>query len=537
MRTLIFVLESAISGVFLWLGLYLVTRDNPIHGPRVRRWWQSPAVAIGVAMICAACVFAGIAMQLISDDPRDVVLWARMTWWPDPFALSALLWGVFLLITDEETSPRARLWYRIASLVSLVCASFLSVVGMTTNLVFRFDAIRRVPRPPHYLEIPHALPGSLLFDIFVIGTLLIATFLLFRRMRATQGRIRGQLQWLGAGMALMTLGVTIAQVGLTFPRLGLPPEPGDMLLVVGLLVVGDGVARHNALLQHQVITRDFYRSLAGVVLTSAAFVLLFSGLHWLTRAPLSPESVPLLVWLAILTVTLRPWVGESLDRIFLSREVVGVRRALQQASEQLVTAEDQHQALVEIEHQVPETITATLEGIELRELQASIGRDINELFQRANYTGSGSDDYIIRNTGLLDLAIVEDTATALMVEDGVSPVVDREHYRLKALRQIIQDLVQDMSVKASLEDATGEDLVGDEFKRQQARYTILRKQFIEDAKREDVQRAIEDKFGIGSGGAYGRLLQSAKKDLAKRLYLAERRTRETRGGAKRDVAA
>ncbi len=526
MRTLLFLLESAISGVFLWLGLYLITRDNPAHDPRLRRWWQSPAVVMGVAMICQAWAFAGIAMQLISDDQRDMVLWARLTWWPEPFALSALLWGVVLVISDEETSPRARLWGRIATLFSLVCAISLSIVGVATNLVFQFDAIRRVPRPPHYLEIPPTVPGYLLFLIFVLGILLIATFLIFRRMRATQGDARGQFQWLSAGMGLLALGATIGFVGFSLPRLSLPPELGDALLIVGLLVIGHGVARYNALLQHQVITRDLYRSLSGVVLTSAAFLLVFTGIHGISRAPLSSESIPLLIWLAILTVTLRPWVSDRLDRIFLPREVVGVRRVLQQASEQLVIAENQEQALLEIEHQVPETITATLEDIELRELQASIERDINELLQRTNYTGSGSDDYIVRNTGLLDLAIVQDTATALMMEDGVSPAVDREHYRLKALRQIIRSLVQDMSAEASSEDAIEESFRGDRFKKQQAQYMILRQQFIEDIPRMTVQRTVENKFGIGYGGAYGRLLQAAKKDLAKRLYLAERKTRE-----------
>ncbi len=525
-RTLLFLLEGTFSGVFLWLGLYLITRDNPAHDPQVRRWWQSPAVAMGAALVCVAWYLAGMTMIVISDDPRKVGLWMRLGGWATALACPPFLWSVILVTTDEETSLRARLWGHIASLLVLTYALTVATVGTMTDLLFRFEAIYRAPYPPYYLVVPPRFPFYALWVVLILGTLLASTSLLFRRMYATRDDARGRLRWLGTGTALITLGAVVGFVASIFPRASLPPELGDALLVVGLLMMGVGVARHNALLQHQVITQDFYRSLAGVVLTSTLFVLVFGGFHWLSGARMSSESIPLLIWLATLTVTLRPWVSERLDRMFLPRAVVGVRRVLHQASEQLVTAENQEQALLKIEHQVPETITATLEDLKLRELQASIERDINKLFYKTNYTGSGSDDYIIRNTGLLDLAIVEDTATDLMVKDGISPAVGREHYQLKALRQIIRGLVEDMSNEASSEDAD---------KAHQVWHTILHEQFIKDTKRADVQRIIINRFRTGYGGAYGRLLNFAKKDLAKRLYLAERKAREMQGRTVEDV--
>lgn len=113
------------------------------------------------------------------------------------------------------------------------------------------------------------------------------------------------------------MGAALGFVAFVFPRLELPPELGDTLLTVGLFAIGYGVAQYNALFLHQTITRDFYRSLAGAIVTSVVFVLSFGGLHWLTRSPLTPESIPLLIWLAILTITLRPWLNESLDQVFL----------------------------------------------------------------------------------------------------------------------------------------------------------------------------------------------------------------------------
>ncbi len=75
--------------------------------------------------------------------------------------------------------------------------------------------------------------------------------------------------------------------------------------------------------------------------------------------------------------------------------------------------------------------------------------------------------------------------------------------------------------------------MGDEesvlLKKQLAWHLILQQQFLEDVPRNDVQHSIQTKLKIGYGGGYQHLLQAAKKDLAKRLYMAERKARETRG--------
>ncbi len=527
-RTELFCLESAFSGVFLWLGLYLITRDNPVHGRHPRRWWQRPALAAGVAFICMACFLVGIALGVISDDSREVVLWQRLTWWGAPVACSAFFWSVILVTTQHRTPPRVHHWSRIASFLLLAYASCVAVIGTATSYFFQFEAIRRVPRPPHYLEVPPRFPFYVLFVALVAVTLLATTFLLFYRYYAARDEARKQLQWLGNGTALAGLGAMISLGAFTFPYLHLRQELGDALMTVGVLVMGYSVARYNALFQHQIITRDFSRSLAGVIVTSGGFVLVFSGVHWLIGTALTPESIPVLIWLATLTLTLRPWLSNCLDQIFLPRAVVVVRRVLRRASDQLVTAQDQHQALHDIEHRIPETITATLMGLALQDLETAIQRDIDQLFHKTHYTDDADDDYIIHHTHLLDLAIVEHTATQLMEQEGVSPAMDREYYRLKALRQIIRTLIQDMRPGTSSHDDILNNVKGNRFKKQQARYLILEQQFIEDIPRNKVQQAIQRTLDIGYGGGYGRLLDSAKKDLAKRLYLAERRIRETR---------
>ncbi len=523
LRTGILVLESAFSGVFLWLGLYLITRDSPGRGQEARRWWQRPALAAGVAMIGVAWFLLGVAIQAITEEPRAVILWQRLTWWGGLLACPFYSWALFLVTTEPLSSQRASHWAGIVSLLLLTYAIGIAVVGSTTSLLFDYGAIRRVSRAVQNLEVPPQLPAYALEVVPILGMLLTSVFLLLRRYYASRDAAREQFRWLGVGTVMLALGAAIGTAGVAFPSWGLPPELGDVLLVVGLFLIGYGVARHNALFQQRVITRDFYRSLASVAVTSAVFVLAFAGVHALTPSALTPESIPLLIWLATLAVTLRPWVSERLDRLFFPRRAALVREALNQASDRLATAGDQHRALLEIEREVPEMITARLQEHDLREVQEGINRDIAKLLSGTNYKRADSGDFIARETTLLGLAVVEETTTTLMKRDGFSPAVDREHYRLRALREIIRELVEDLGA-----EVPKTDVKGDEYRNRRGQYLILRRQFLDGVPRKEVEQLVHRELSIAPGGSYGRLLGHAKTELGRRLYLEERLARETR---------
>ncbi len=532
LRTGTYLLESIFSGVFLWLGLYLITRDNPGDGQGARRWWQRPALVAGVAHVCVAWYLLGVAMQVIIEDPRKLVLWLRLTWPAAPLACSGIFHAVFLLASDEGRSPRARrAGYLVAALL-FGCAACVAVVAMTTDLFYQFEAVRRVPRAPHYLEIPPRYPFYALAVIFIVGALLATAIMSLWRYFALRGSARGQFRWIGAAAGMQTLGAITGLTGLSFPNLNLPPELGDAILVVGIALLGYGIAQHNALFQHQVITRDFYRSLAGVVVAGGTSVLVFAGVHRVVSSALTPESIPLLIWLAILTVTLRPWVGTRLDHLFLPPKTAAIREAVNRVNDELATAEDPNRVVLAMEREMPERIKAISLAVDLRDLQEEITRDIAKLLSGTNYKRADSGDYIDRETGLLELAVVEDTTTRLMKRDGLSPTIDRGHYRLQALRQIIRDLVEDLGA-----EVPKPAVKGDEYRNRQGQYLILHRQFLDGVPRKEVEQLVHRELGIAPGGSYGRLLGHAKTELARRLYLEERLARETREQGRQRGAA
>ncbi len=524
LRIGIFLLESAFSGLALWLGLYLITRDERGEDPPGRDWWARPAPWIGLSLLSGACYFLGAATQAITDDPAALGRWLRLTWWAIPLPSVTLLRGILLLTAPAEPVSRARGLGARAAVLLVAGAIVVGVAGVATDRFFAFGSVQPVAAPPHYLEITSRTP----FDweaLAIVGVQLATMALAVRHHATLRGVARRQFRWVVVAMVLEFAGTALDLISVAL-NLGVSREVGNTLLAAGIALLGYSVAQHGAFFRQQVIVRDFFRALAGAAVASVAFVLAFGIVHALAGVPLAPASLALLPWLAIATLTLYPWAAARLDAAFLPAAAARVRHTLTQAVDDLAVAGDQGQALRRIEQAVPAAVAATLQDLELRKLKERIVADVNQLFRGTNYTRDDSDRYIALNTGLLDLAVIEQAATALMVGEGISPDIDRDHYRLKAFQRTIAALVADMATEADAAATSSGDPDGVRHRRQQARATILQQQFLQDVPRAAVQQLIERRYYVGGGGGYGRLLLTAKQDLATQLYLAERRARE-----------
>jgi hypothetical protein len=526
-RVGIFALECLFSGIFLWLGLYLVTHD-PRNREEQAPWWQRPALSSGASLLCVAWYLLGVANQIIAEDSATLGRWMRLTYWAVPLACALILAGILAVTTPEHYSQHARRIRNRISAVVLLCALGLALGGTFTDWFYDFGAVRRVERPPYYLEIPPRYPNYGVMVVFIIGTLLAMAFVPLWRYFSMSHLARQQFRWIAVAGILETLGATVGILGITMPDLSLAPEIGDAMLVTGIIFLGYGVAQHNAILRNRDITRDFYRSLVGAATISGIFVLFFIGGNVVFDSTLSLPGFPLLAWLAILTIMLRPWVGEQLDRLFLSASSVAIRQTLQLASMQIITATNEREELREIEEELPRAITQTVENLRAEELRERIARHVNSIFRGTNYARRGGTPYVALESDLLTLAVVEDSTTALMRQDGVMPQLDRQPYQLKAFEQIIETLVSTMEAEAVAIRATNGGADSQRYQRMGAQAMILRQQFLGGIPRVQVQRHVESKYNIGYGGGYGRLLNDAKEDLATRLYRAELRARSAR---------
>ena len=72
-RWVTFYAESLTGGLFLWLGLYILSRGFPLdRGAEKRRWWRHGTFAAGLSFVLTAWFIFGIALRSIVVD-QDVV--------------------------------------------------------------------------------------------------------------------------------------------------------------------------------------------------------------------------------------------------------------------------------------------------------------------------------------------------------------------------------------------------------------------------------------------------------------------------------
>jgi hypothetical protein len=219
LQTGIFLMESTFSGLFLWLGLYVITRDKIGRNPDPRRWWHRPALSAGLALICVACYLFGYAMQVISANPTTAIRWLRITYWALPLSIPTIFWATTLLVTSGDIPQRIHATYRVTFWVFLFAAIGISVASTMTDRFYRFEDVPTTSLWPKYQEVPPRYPAYALFIALILGGLIATIGVIAQNYRAVQGFARGQLRSMVAALAFLGLGVTVGFVTITYTSL------------------------------------------------------------------------------------------------------------------------------------------------------------------------------------------------------------------------------------------------------------------------------------------------------------------------------
>ena len=166
MTTLELVLQTAVFGLALWLGLYLISR-NPTDGRLL------PA---GLGLVVYA---VGLALDLLAAHAPDLEAAARLMAWQRPFlVLPALFWLILLIqLARSEIPWRDRLRRQPRSGSLLIAATIFFVLGLS----FIFFPLDWLPR----LWLLLGIGGDLLalgtavafFDAFDEGETLLPHFI------------------------------------------------------------------------------------------------------------------------------------------------------------------------------------------------------------------------------------------------------------------------------------------------------------------------------------------------------------------------
>lgn len=515
-RWVTFYAESLTGGLFLWLGLYILSRGFPLdRGAEKRRWWRHGTFAAGLSFVLTAWFIFGIALRSIVVDQDEYVLWLRLTWWSVPLALVLWLRAVWLIPAKgepAELSDRERwvLWG------GLTAAALLAFLSFTANTVFRYqDVVATAAAWTDYYHIPPNTPPYYLFIAFLLLILFSTALSLYRRYRSTPPGSLAQREFrlLTWGTLLFIVGATIGVAGSLLGQNAWQEHIGYAIATVGILFLGRGVLRYNALIDQQIIQQDFGRSLRGALASSLFFLLIFNVTFAVTDNPLPPLVVPLLIYVPIFITTPLRWFINLMDQWLLPAWQAQFMWRLTEIRQQVLTSPNKQEAL----QLALEQLRESMQEAQLGQVQQLIAEEVAAIFRHRGF----KQDTVMAHSRLFDLRLVQQALKNYCREHNLilSLLTEREkgHFLQQFLEQFVIQHLKPTAGQESLR-ADSEQVI---------EYMLIYKSYVEGKMRLEVIREIEHETGFrlagsGTGGrVYAQHLQKARNRLAELLWHQE----------------
>jgi hypothetical protein len=275
--------------VSLWLGLFLVTR-----GGRARRVWLA-----ALTLWAVGCWFFYELLQLSLPNYGELI-W--LLWIGQAIKFAPTFWFQLShqLRLDSNT---LRPWQRKAGAAVIVVAYLLTIYNI-------WDTSRNFGVVPF----PGEIPSYILFLTLLI-ILPLWTVVNFARVQ-TQMRLplwRRQMIHLLVATVIAYAGGLYAGFVVYF-RLDVPYFPAQLLLGIGIILLGYGVVKYDALLEGRSIERDALYSSVSAALITLIFALVGWAL-WLTGAVTLP-AVAIILICTVATTTLSDGGRALIDRLF-----------------------------------------------------------------------------------------------------------------------------------------------------------------------------------------------------------------------------
>lgn len=309
MESFLFTLTSLVNficlALSLWLGFYIVTRS-----PRSRVSW----LASGTLWSLSGSFLN--TLTYINVSPKEGTLpW----WWGWSVAFAAPFW--FHLSASLLPS---RLAQKQRPLVVLIYLLTLNFVAMEAYTPWVFSGA--TTRPLIYNSAQRSGPLFPLFGLFLI----MVPTLAFHNLRLSWKQVRSpairqQLTMLLWATLLAILGGGYANLS-TWLGLDTLTVVNAITLGAGVILLGYGVARYNALIEGRAIGLDFLYTFLAISLV-AGFYLLVTFISYVVY------DVPFIAFifviiLAIISHSLYDWARTYLDQLFYRRHYRQVRANL-----------------------------------------------------------------------------------------------------------------------------------------------------------------------------------------------------------------
>ncbi|MGE5138701.1 MAG: GAF domain-containing protein, partial [Rudaea sp.] len=313
------VIDLIAMAAALWIGFYIVTRS-----PYSLLSW------LGALILWVLSTFF-LANALLYNEPSGFYLaWLQQL---VILVMPLLLHLTYLLLPDPLAFQRVTRLSRFNR--SAIPLAYIAAIGLilsgalpSTPPVGFFAAQARLPEEPGTIGFMSRTTTPL-FPLFVVYLVLVSILSLINLWQAREQARRGTLSdpftTFFVALALAAFGGLYGSIG-TAMRAELPTFPVDILLGIGVILVGIAVARYSALLEGRSLERDFIYTLIVVGSLTAFYVLVVFGLY--LAGQVSFVTLVLTIVGTIAANSLFDGLRLALDRLFYRRQFQTLRRNL-----------------------------------------------------------------------------------------------------------------------------------------------------------------------------------------------------------------
>jgi hypothetical protein len=365
---------SLLSGgaVLVWgLALYVASRSP---GRRV-------SVLSAAAMLCLAVYLLGEALGALAPDLPTWAAWLRRTWWAPSLALPTWL-VLSIALTSEEGPERlaaaARKSFVAIAIVAFATGAVFAAFGVLTPLVQAWNVPFTIDAEGGGLGVRHVPGAELLpaFQVFALVCVVWPAVNLFALWRASPmgTPLRARFAWLfGSAMLFLAGSAWVVIASGVYQLVGLP---GQLLLVMGMLILGWNMARYGALVAGEQVLGDFLAYAA----TMAVIVVVYGGLL-LTLAPdyaWIERCLPLLL-LVMTTHVLVDARGHLLERLLYAPLLGSLSSQLRDLGNRVVRQPDELSALADVRDSVDQMLRERSSATDVRVLVEGALRHMNDL--------------------------------------------------------------------------------------------------------------------------------------------------------------
>lgn len=303
------VVQAIGFGAFLWLAFFIISRAD-------RQRPQTIITFCGLFTMAALFFSFGYINNTHGTAYPTLV---RAFWWCNVFPM-AFWFHICSQIARQEAKP-------IFTRPVIICygvAAFITLAGMFTDLYLDYSGAKITvgngPGQENYNFGPGMLYWTFIVFLGVAGLSGVWNISRgWREVRKQEAEF-SSLDWklrilfIGGGLFLAGALYITLQTQLS-PSFALWGTPGEIMLIVGLLLLGYAVAQYDMMVVGKNIQRDFTYTVTGVLVINTAYVVLV-GL----AGGITPQSLFVVVGLATTTHTLYDFGRERLDRLFFSQD-------------------------------------------------------------------------------------------------------------------------------------------------------------------------------------------------------------------------